>query len=238
MRPVSVLALVSLLAVALAGCADDAERYPDGVPTASSSTTRSSTASGTGGSTSASASSTTTSSSGNTTGPVANTAPTAGLTATPLNGTAPVNVTFSLSGADADGDALGWILTFGDGNQTNGTTLPTTLVHEYKSKGNLTAVLSVSDGVAQERARVNLTIAGGPNVPAVPATQCDRDVAATGVVYVFEGDGGTWAFVEENGIAGLQVENNHPTEAAGVAEAAGEHNDLWEGCENGDQMVF
>jgi hypothetical protein len=225
MRTLTVLACLVLLSVTFAGCSDDKERYPDGVASTSTSRSRSSTGS---------ASSTSTGASDNGT----NLAPLANMTATPANGTAPVNVTFELSGSDPDGDPLNWTLTFGDGNRTNGTELPTTIVHEYKSKGNITAVFTVSDGQANGRARANLTIEGGTDVPAVPASQCDRTATAgQGGVYVLDGDGGTWTFVEDNDIPGLQVENNHPTEATGQAGTLGEHNALWEGCENGDQMT-
>ncbi len=240
MRPLLALACLALIAATLPGCLEDAERYPNGVSTSSSTSL-----SATGGSTSTATGSR--SATGSSTGPAGNAtdsnatnqSPVAGMTATPTNGTAPINVTFQLSGSDPDGDPLNWTLTFGDGNHTNGTALPTSVVHQYASKGNLTAVFTVSDGQASARERVNLTIAGGVAIPAAPSNLCPRDATAgqDGVGYVFDGDGGTWTFVEDNDIPGLQVENNHPTEATGQAELLGEHNGAWEGCENGDQMT-
>lgn len=169
MRPLMAVALAALLCASLAGCADDPERYPNGVPTPS--TSRASTT--TGGPT--------TSSSTSTTGP-GNQAPT-GTISLALNGT---NATFTLNGTDADGDALAWELDFGDGNATNGTTLPTVLNHTYvpgnatgngtgnatgnttgnatgNATGNITVVFTLSDGVHQVNYTVNVTLGpGGP----------------------------------------------------------------------------
>src|SRR5688572_28010434 len=143
MRAVAAAAALVLLSAVLAGCAaEDPERYPRTSTTSSSGT--------------ASATSTSAAPANRT-----NTVPEANMTASPANGTAPLNVTFTLEGTDADGDALNWTLTFGDGNSTNGTELPATVVHLYNVTGNLTAVFTVSDGEANARARANVTLTGG-----------------------------------------------------------------------------
>jgi hypothetical protein len=55
---------------------------------------------------------------------------------------------FTLNGTDADHDTLVWDLAFGDGNSTNGTTLPAMINHTYigNHTGNLTASFTLTDG--------------------------------------------------------------------------------------------
>lgn len=141
MRSVAVLAAVAVLAVTLAGCSSgDPERYPGGVTPSSSSHAPSSSSSYTWPPSSSSTSA----------APVNRTehAPVGVLKAT-LNGTA---ATFELNGTDEDGDALGWTLDFGDGNQTNGTALPSVQAHNYTLPANatslnFTASFTLSDGL-------------------------------------------------------------------------------------------
>ena len=52
---------------------------------------------------------------------VANRRPLAGLTADAVNGTAPLNVTFTLTFSDADQDELSWTLAMGNATLANGT---------------------------------------------------------------------------------------------------------------------
>jgi hypothetical protein len=156
MRSVAVLAVVALLAVTLAGCSEDPERYPNGVPTPGSSS-RSHSGSATQ----------TSSASGTSTGPAGNATnqPPTGSLAAAANGTA---ATFKANGTDPDGDALNWTLAFGDGNSTNGTTLPATLAHNYTLPANVTSMnvtarLTLSDGVHNVTYNATLSIgaAGG-----------------------------------------------------------------------------
>jgi hypothetical protein len=159
MRSVAALAVVALLAVSVAGCSSkDPERYPNGVPSSSSTSRASSSSSYTWPP----------SSSGTLTGPANETghAPTGSLQAT-LNGTA---AAFRVNGTDADGDALHWTLDYGDGNATNGTTLPATLAHNYTLPANATALnvtarLTLSDG------HLNATYDAILNVTAGAASQ-------------------------------------------------------------------
>lgn len=194
MRPLLAIALLSLVAVAFAGCTEDPKRYPNGVPTPSSQ--------------SAAATST---------GPLVNEtneAPTANLTATPSNGTAPLNVTFGLSGTDADNDTLSWTLEFGDGNQTNGTSLPSSVVHAYATARNYTASLTVSDGSLNRTATAHITVGGG-SAPVPPTIEelCPTDPQAVGNedvgYYATPADsasspGALWIYEESNGMPGLQ----------------------------------
>lgn len=130
-KPLAAAAL--LAALALAGCSGGGDDDP------SASTSGSLSSSGTG---------------------LPNRAPTAQLNASVANGTSPLNVTFTIDGADADNDTLDWTLAFGDGNETNGTRLPANVTHAYATEANLTvlAVLTVSDGVRNATANVTLTV--------------------------------------------------------------------------------
>lgn len=85
------------------------------------------------------------------------------------NGTAPLNVTFSLTGSDSDGDTVHYNLTFGDGSAAvAGSQLPTTVTHQYILTGNFTAALVASDGHytvnATALVKVHLKGAAGPQV--------------------------------------------------------------------------
>lgn len=87
-----------------------------------------------------------------------NTPPTAELTASETNGTAPLNVTFTLDGSDADGDELAWTFTVGNVTE-EGTALPAT-VDATLDAGNWSATLTVSDGVDEAVARATVEAAG------------------------------------------------------------------------------
>ncbi len=68
--------------------------------------------------------------------------PVASLSATPLSGTAPLEVTFTASGTDADGDTLSYTIDYGDGTSGTGTSS----THIYTEAGNYTATVTVTDG--------------------------------------------------------------------------------------------
>lgn len=55
--------------------------------------------------------------------------PTVNITAAPANGTAPLNVTFQLTGSDADNDTLVWVLMLPSETIANGTGLPANHTH-------------------------------------------------------------------------------------------------------------
>jgi hypothetical protein len=153
MRLTAVLALACLLALAFAGCSG---KDKDGGT--SSSSTSSSHSSSSATTTSASSSSTSHSSSSTSTGPQPNRAPTGSISAL-VNGTL---ATFTLNGTDPDGDALTWHLAFGDGNSTNGTSVPATLDHNYTApSGNLTVHYTLTDGKSPVTYNVTLNMTGG-----------------------------------------------------------------------------
>jgi hypothetical protein len=157
MRPLLALACLALLTAMLAGCAEDPERYPDGVPTGSAS--KSSTA--TGSTTRSGTGSTTATGSGAPGGNGTNHAPLATFSASTLNGTIPVTINFTMEGSDPDGDGLNWTLDFGDGNSTEGAELPKTVAHVYNATGNFTATYTLTDGQEPTVSTLELAITAG-----------------------------------------------------------------------------
>ncbi len=98
-----------------------------------------------------------------------NQAPTAAASATPQNGDAPLQVSFSSTGSnDPDGSISSYAWNFGDGNSSSDEN-PT---HTYNSAGNYTAVLTVTDNQgATGTDNVAITVnASGPTPPAAPSS--------------------------------------------------------------------
>lgn len=157
-----------------------------------------------------------------------NTAPTATLAADVLNGTAPLNVTFTLAGADADKDNLTWMLTAGNATLGNGTTLPANVTHQFLEAGNVSVVLAVSDGSNTTLANVTIVVAAA--VPAVTGPVICEAEGETELPGGFYQDRMSWIFEESNGLPGLQY----------TAEPSliGEYDSAGEGCENGDTLLF
>mgnify|MGYP001574940476 CR=1 FL=1 len=152
MRLPALLATLTFVALAFAGCSGN---DGDGDGTSSStSTSTGPTMSGSSTATSGSATMTTSGSSSTTSTGPANTPPTGSISAS-VNGTA---VAFNLIGTDADGDTLVWDLVFGDGAATNGTALPASVNHTY-AVGNFTANFTLTDGTSPVSYSVNLTVA-------------------------------------------------------------------------------
>lgn len=148
----ALLAVLLLLTFVLAGCASKGGAGDDddtGTSTASGSS------SGPGTQTRTGSGSTSGTSSG---APGPNHAPSALLSAA-INGT---TVAFNMTGADADGDALSWNLTFGDGQASQGAALPANATHTYAAPGLFNASLSVTDGkdVTIVNVSINATAAG------------------------------------------------------------------------------
>lgn len=98
-----------------------------------------------------------------------NAPPVAAVTANVTNGSAPLNVTFTLEGSDEDGDNLTWEFDAdGDGDAAHdGNVLPATVNVTFNETGLYLAVLRVSDGthMVNATAEVNVTAAvSGSNV--------------------------------------------------------------------------
>jgi PKD repeat protein len=87
---------------------------------------------------------------------VGNRAPTVQLTATPTSGKAPLNVSFSATGSDPDGDALTYKYDFGDGSKP---VTGRTATHKYAKAGVFTAKVTVTDtDGATGTAQVQITV--------------------------------------------------------------------------------
>jgi hypothetical protein len=158
MRPLLALACLALLTAMLAGCAEDPERYPNGVSATSTSRGSTGTVSGTA-TLSASSTGTSTGPAGNASGD--NHPPVPLLEASAQNGSAPLTVNFTLKGSDLDEDELSWTLAFGDGASTNGTEVPSVVPHVYNATGNFTVVYTLFDG--QDSANATILIALSAN---------------------------------------------------------------------------
>lgn len=103
-----------------------------------------------------------------TSSPTENRAPTASLAASIEEGEVPFNVTFTVDGADEDGDDLTWSLDAdGDGEaDAEGDEVPAEYVHTFAAAGDHTATLTVSDGAQEATASVDITAdEGGPTGP-------------------------------------------------------------------------
>jgi PKD repeat protein len=246
MRLLTAIALVCLASVTLAGCSTtDPLRYPTPVSSSASHSASGSASASVSGSASASATGTSTGPAGNgTVGNATNHAPTANITVSPANGTAPLNVTLTLSGTDADNDTLTWKLLFGDGNVTNGTTLPTSLVHRYAQGGNYTPTLTVTDGRSNTTASTKLPIAAGSvgTAPALDpacqgAPQATLPPAGAPPQYYIEvraADQSQWVYQESNNVPGLQYTNQEGT--APVA-GSGDFDPMGANCLDGDTLI-
>jgi PKD repeat protein len=174
-------------------------------------------------------------------------APTANLTASPVNGTAPLNVTFSIGGADPEGGNLTWTLTLGNATVGNGTSVPTNHTHQFTEAGNYTVVLTVSDGANNATANVTVTVTAGGSGAAGPVEHqfvtvnpdgtCDAKGERTvGPIHIhdrptsspqpgFTAGDGTWVYEESNSKPGLQI--GGPDES-----------DQWKDCKNPDTLLF
>jgi PKD repeat protein len=73
-----------------------------------------------------------------------NRAPTVDLVATPTSGNSPLNVTFTATASDPDGDALRYSFDFGEGKPTKPGT-SRTATHRYGKAGIYTATVTVTD---------------------------------------------------------------------------------------------
>lgn len=102
------------------------------------------------------------------------------LTANKANGTAPLNVTFTVG---ALGTARNWTLAFGDKNQTKGSSVPANVTHRYLVGGNLTATLTVrfTDN-STANATVKLTFKASSGGGASPVAKLHKSGTVTATV--------------------------------------------------------
>lgn len=129
--------------------------------------------------------------------------PTAGASATPTSGKAPLVVAFTGSGTDSDGTIASYAWSFGDGGTSNSQN-PS---HTYSSPGNYTATLTVTDnGGATGSSTVGISVtvnlpptataSGTPTSGSAPlnvtftGSGADSDGTIASYAWTF-GDGGT-----------------------------------------------
>jgi glucose/arabinose dehydrogenase len=96
-------------------------------------------------------------------GAASNSPPVAAISANPTAGQSPLTVTFSGSATDADGDALSYSWSFGDGVTDAGATV----THTYYSVGQYTAALTVDDGQGGSDAKTTLIVVGSAPTPQI-----------------------------------------------------------------------
>ena len=103
----------------------------------------------------------------------------AALDATPGAGTAPLLVTFTDNSQNAVGEALTWLLEYGDGSSDTGAyddpAFSPIKTHTYNSAGQFTATLSISDSsgvisTATATIMVDSPVAGDPPVASLDST--------------------------------------------------------------------
>ena len=145
--------------------------------------------------------------------PKNNTAPNATLEASAVTGVAPLAVTFTVNGTDADGDALSWVLDAdGDGSEdANGTAVPATFDYTFDAEGQYTAFLTISDGEAN--ATANVTVSVEPAVVVDPCPTQTATVTLNGYYLVVDSptDASIWIYQESNGKPGLQRNDDYLT---------------------------
>lgn len=92
-----------------------------------------------------------------------NVAPVAAIAATPLSGTAPLNVSFNGGGStDSDGSIASYNWTFGDGSNATGVTTQ----HTYSNAGSYTATLRVTDNNGASGSQtVQIVVSAPQNTP-------------------------------------------------------------------------
>lgn len=173
---------------------------------------------------------------------VANTPPTATLTANIENGSVPLNVTFNFTADDADADQeLNWSLD-ADGDGTADATgtreaLPGNYTHSFATEGLFNATFLVDDGESNTTA--NITIMVSAAAPTGPIQETDGSFVASVAVSCLGGpvvdplDGIEYAAFDINPLTlGLPFEITFEGEIVGVGieffDASGGSIDYWE----------
>lgn len=231
-----------LVSVASSGClvsgdGKEGTQSTDGTGTSGPGATGSATKTGT--KTSSASATGTTSPQGNASANI-----TATLTASAQNGSAPLNVTFNVTGSGPS--PLTWTLDVDGEPIANGTSLPGNATHSFTEAGNHTVTLVVRSGSRNATANLTITVTEGDG-GAATATEddwvvfnadgtCDAkgEIDIEGIYLHERGDppgtgyalgGGTWVYEETNGLPGMQV--------GGAGESA-----EYVGCLNPDTIIF
>jgi PKD repeat protein len=142
-------------------------------------------------------------------GVIENVPPNATLDASVLNGSAPLEVVFTLDGSDADGDELTWkIDKDGDGyTDEQGGLLPYEVNTTFEEAGLYVVTLMVSDGTDSVNASVEINVTGVP--------------AGARVLYLV-GDGSTTVVTDPTT---AQADANQPAVTDKVLSSVGNGND-------------
>lgn len=182
MRLWALLAALLLGTLVLAGCSDK-DGDGDDLSSTTSSTSRATTPGGTTAPPTTSASTPTQPPTGPP-GEPDNTAPFGSIAAAPANATSnPRTLNFTLNGTDPDGDNIVWDLDFGDGNATNGATLPANASHQYSAAGLFNVTFTISDGRLQTTYNLtaNVTAGGGGTPLTIEGSSNGIDPTAEGL---------------------------------------------------------
>lgn len=169
-----------------------------------------------------------------------NRAPILTFTTSVESGEVPLEVRFQIQPQDVDGQELTFALDVdGDGESdaegriphSNSTYEAFNFTHTYTRAGSYNVTAAISDGEATARTTtvIEALAPGASGDPdfidrgwylfEVATGQChvkDYQDVAPGLVYVATLSGGTWVLVENNGVEGLQVEDNHPLSDQGA----------------------
>lgn len=122
-----------------------------------------------------------------------NTPPVAALSALPLAGPVPLDITFDASGsADADGDPLsyGWDWD-ADGTADEHTGNTASVHHVFNAAGDVNVTVFVSDGIAQDTASVLVSPGGTPNQPPTASLLADIGLGVAPLTVNFNAGGST-----------------------------------------------
>ncbi|MBI2077171.1 MAG: PKD domain-containing protein [Euryarchaeota archaeon] len=143
--------------------------------------------------------------------PAANAPPTGGLNASVLEGAAPLNVTFNITGEDADGDALRWTLDADGDNASDaqGDSVPATTFFNYTEPGTYNATVTVSDGTASNSTTIVVVAISGVPAPVSrsdPTGDADADLMDVKLVEL--------SFQDDKMVAVLSIVRVWPTTQA------------------------
>ena len=130
--------------------------------------------------------------------------PKANLTADVVNATTPMNVTFTIMDASEGGGDYNWTIEFGDGNETNGTEVPSVVVHTYFDIGEYVANLTLSNQAGMSNASLNITARDF-------AKERWEGAWETGVLACVAGTQDEWQFTDFNETSHVEFPVNNTT---------------------------
>jgi parallel beta-helix repeat protein len=125
--------------------------------------------------------------------------PVAVLRANPSSGTAPLEVTFDISGSsDPDGIIMSYSLDFGDGTTpVTGTDITKPILHTYTTAGGFTATLTVTDNrgaLGKDSVVITVKLANRPPVADSQSVATEEDTPLTVILTGSDPDGDLLTF--------------------------------------------